>query len=40
VKIRRATTGDIPPIIDIGHHVWPATHAFAGDDYISHGLAT
>jgi ribosomal protein S18 acetylase RimI-like enzyme len=40
MRIRPATTADIPAIITIGHQTWPQTYAFAGPDYITHGLAT
>nr|WP_221377480.1 GNAT family N-acetyltransferase [Actinoplanes polyasparticus] len=40
MKIREATAADIPAIMDIGHQTWPPTYAFAGEDYIAHGLAT
>ena len=40
MKIRAAGPGDIPAIVAIGHATWPQTYAFAGADYIAHGLAT
>ena len=40
MRIRPATTADIPAIITIGHRTWPQTYAFAGPDYIAHGLTT
>ncbi|MEU4164115.1 GNAT family N-acetyltransferase [Actinoplanes sp. NPDC026670] len=40
MDIRTATTGDIPAIVEIGRLTWPPTYAFAGADYIAHGLAS
>ncbi|MFF5077721.1 GNAT family N-acetyltransferase [Actinoplanes sp. NPDC000266] len=40
MRIRPATPSDIPAIADIGAKTWPQTYAFAGPDYIEHGLAT
>ncbi|MCO8269622.1 GNAT family N-acetyltransferase [Actinoplanes sp. TRM 88003] len=40
MNIRDATPADIPAIISIGHQTWPPTYAFAGPDYITHGLVT
>jgi hypothetical protein len=31
---------DLDAIIRIGHQTWPSTYAYAGPDYIAHGLAT
>ncbi|MBL7257838.1 GNAT family N-acetyltransferase [Paractinoplanes lichenicola] len=39
MKIRAAVPGDVPAIMQIGHETWPATYAFAGAEYIAHGLA-
>ncbi|MBM2616165.1 GNAT family N-acetyltransferase [Actinoplanes sp. LDG1-06] len=38
MKIRQATDDDVQAIIRIGHETWPPTYAFAGADYIAHGL--
>lgn len=38
-SVRSATPDDVPAIRRIGEAAWPATYAFAGDDYIAHGLA-
>ncbi|MFG1990584.1 hypothetical protein ACGFJ7_11480 [Actinoplanes sp. NPDC048988] len=38
MRIRPATPDDIPAIAEIGAKTWPATYAFAGTDYIAHGL--
>ncbi|GAA1868050.1 GNAT family N-acetyltransferase [Asanoa iriomotensis] len=40
MEIRAAGPGDIAQIIAVGHETWPATYAFAGADYVAHGLAT
>lgn len=40
VTVRPATTTDAPAIRTIGAATWPPTYAFAGADYIAHGLAT
>lgn len=40
MRIRPARPADIPAIVTIGHQTWPRTYAFAGADYITHGLAT
>ena len=38
VRIREATDDDIEAIRHVGEQAWPATYAFAGEDYITHGL--
>ncbi|MCY1143355.1 GNAT family N-acetyltransferase [Actinoplanes sp. Pm04-4] len=40
MKIRPATHTDVKAIMTIGERTWPQTYAFAGPDYIKHGLAT
>lgn len=40
MEIRKATAGDIPAIVGIGHLTWPSTYRFAGPEYIASGLAT
>ncbi|MEV4532459.1 GNAT family N-acetyltransferase [Asanoa sp. NPDC049518] len=40
MEIRDAQPGDVERIVAIGHETWPATYAFAGQEYIAHGLAT
>ena len=40
VRIREATENDIEAIRQVGEQAWPATYAFAGEDYIAHGLET
>ncbi|GIF66845.1 hypothetical protein Ais01nite_48800 [Asanoa ishikariensis] len=40
MEIREARLDDVAAIIAVGHETWPATYAFAGQDYIAHGLAT
>ena len=40
VLVRNASPADVEAICEIGHAVWPDTYAFAGQDYIEHGLAT
>lgn len=40
VEVRRATEADAVAIRAVGHATWPATYAFAGDDFVEHGLAT
>ena len=37
--VRRATEGDVEAICEIGRAAWPETYAFAGQDFIGHGLA-
>lgn len=39
VIVRAATAGDVEAIGAIGAAVWPETYAFAGQDYVEHGLA-
>jgi len=38
VKIREAVPGDVEAIISVGRHTWPVTYAFAGPEYIEHGM--
>ena len=40
MRIRRATTADIPAIVTLATETWPGTYHFAGPDFIAHGLAT
>jgi ribosomal protein S18 acetylase RimI-like enzyme len=40
MRIRPAVPDDLEAIQRIGHLTWPATYAFAGDEYVAHGLAT
>ncbi|SNY45066.1 GNAT family N-acetyltransferase [Paractinoplanes atraurantiacus] len=40
MRIRPATASDIAAIAEVGAKTWPLTYAFAGTDYIAHGLAT
>lgn len=40
VRLRTAVAADVDAIRDVGAATWPATYAFAGDDYVAHGLAT
>jgi ribosomal protein S18 acetylase RimI-like enzyme len=40
VLVRPATLDDVSAIQRIGHETWPATYAFAGSDYVEHGLAS
>jgi len=40
VLVRPATPADVDAIVAVGHATWPATYAFAGPDYVAHGLAT
>ncbi len=35
---RPATPGDVDAIRRVGHATWPATYAFAGEDYVRDGL--
>ncbi len=39
-SVRAATEGDVEAICAIGRVAWPKTYAFAGQDYVEHGLAT
>src|ERR1700712_3343567 len=39
-SVRAATVEDVDAIRAIGEATWPATYAFAGDDYVAHGLET
>jgi GNAT superfamily N-acetyltransferase len=38
VTVRPATTQDASAIKHIGEATWPTTYAFAGQEYIAHGL--
>lgn len=38
VRVRRATSADLHAIRRVGHAAWPATYAFAGEDYVRDGL--
>jgi GNAT superfamily N-acetyltransferase len=38
--VRPATEADVDEICEIGRATWPPTYAFAGQDYVAHGLAT
>lgn len=38
VRVRRATADDIDAIRRVGHAAWPATYAFAGEEYVRDGL--
>ncbi len=40
LEVRRATKTDVDAICEIGRAAWPGTYAFAGQDYVEHGLAT
>ena len=40
VTVRAATLEDLPAIKAVGEATWPTTYAFAGAEYIEHGLAT
>jgi GNAT superfamily N-acetyltransferase len=40
MRIRDASEDDIDAIMAVGQRTWPATYAFAGDDYVRNGLAT
>src|SRR6476661_8072898 len=39
ISVRSATEADVEAICAIGRAAWPATYAFAGADYVEHGLA-
>ena len=39
VQVRQACRDDVAAIQAIGRTTWPTTYAFAGEDYIVHGLA-
>jgi GNAT superfamily N-acetyltransferase len=39
-SIRPATPADIEAIERVGRAAWPPTYAFAGPEYVEHGLAT
>lgn len=38
ITVRAATDDDVEDIRRIGQATWPATYAFAGDDYVADGL--
>ena len=38
-SVRPATAADVSAICSIGQEVWPETYAFAGGDFVEHGLA-
>lgn len=38
--VRPATDEDAAAIEEVGHRTWPATYAFAGQEYVAHGLAS
>lgn len=38
--VRQATEADLSAIREVGLITWPSTYGFAGEDYITHGLAT
>lgn len=38
MEVRPATAADAPAIEHVGRETWPSTYAFAGEDYIAHGL--
>ena len=40
LEVRRATQSDVDAICEIGRAAWPGTYAFAGPDFVEHGLAT
>ena len=40
LEVRRATKGDVEAICEIGRAAWPGTYAFAGREFVEHGLAT
>lgn len=40
VDVRPATPADAADIRRVGHETWPSTYAFAGEEYVAHGLAT
>ncbi|MEU4238563.1 GNAT family N-acetyltransferase [Actinoplanes sp. NPDC026619] len=40
MRIRDANDQDVDAIVAVGQQTWPATYAFAGDDYVRNGLAT
>lgn len=40
VTVREAGVGDVEGIRSVGQACWPDTYAFAGEDYIEHGLAS
>jgi GNAT superfamily N-acetyltransferase len=40
ITVRRATAEDAAAIKHVGEAAWPATYAFAGEEYVAHGLAS
>lgn len=38
--VRPAELADVAAICAIGQAAWPSTYAFAGQEYVDHGLAT
>jgi GNAT superfamily N-acetyltransferase len=40
VTVRAATGDDVAAIRAVGHATWPATYAFAGEEFVARGLAT
>jgi len=40
VRVREAGAADVEGIRSVGRACWPDTYAFAGADYIEHGLAS
>ncbi len=40
ISVRPATQGDAAAIKHIGETTWPATYAFAGQEYITNGLGS
>ena len=40
IQVRTATASDLAAIRAVGEAAWPETYAFAGHDYVEHGLAT
>ena len=40
ISVRPATEADVAPICAVGRSAWPKTYAFAGREYVEHGLAT
>jgi ribosomal protein S18 acetylase RimI-like enzyme len=40
ITVRPAARGDVAAVKAIGEAAWPPTYAFAGQEYIAHGLAS
>lgn len=40
VTVRPATAADAAAIEHVGRETWPSTYAFAGEDFIQHGLGS